>query len=156
MRNLYMRAFAIASALVAAVSTGMHASAAGPAAALDGEVIVAIPEAFPAVRTPIQAHVLAITMRSPGNTDIIVLNPAIRSGAALGDAISQTVRHRAQFPVVNQHAFLVLTSVRMPREERVPGALKAALAEVSRQPMARIGNLGQGRWQRFSVRSLVP
>lgn len=116
-----------------------------PAAAQrpDGPVIVAITDTLPS------RDARAVLMRYPrgSHRDIIILKRDEASVELLGGVLAMLEQRRVKGRKDAQQEVVTIQGVAI---DAVPAAilpvLKATLELLSKQPEARIGNLGRGRW----------
>lgn len=118
-------------------------------------VIVAVPDNFPSGTVPGPRHnLVAIILREPGQTDIIILNPEYATPAGLATGVGGLKRNRVEMPAPERGVLLVLRTAAPPRSNRAREAMVAALERVREQPRSRVGNIGTGRWFEFPARAL--
>lgn len=119
-------------------------------------VIVAVPEDFPEGMVPggPQENIVAVTLREPGQTDIVVLNREYATPAGLAAAIAGLKRGRARLPDPEKGVMVVTRAATQPRTSKARDVMVAALETVLAQPPSRIGNLGPGRWFEFPAKVL--
>lgn len=119
-------------------------------------VIVAIPGAFPdaAALGGTPDNIIAITLREPGRTDIIILNPEYATPAALSAAVAGLKRNRVALPNIDKGVMLVARSATPPRSRQQHSAMTHALERIRLQKPSRIGSIGLGRWYEFPAHKL--
>lgn len=122
-----------------------------------GSVIVAIPDVLPAGAAPggPQDNIVAIILREPGKTDIIVLNPEFANEAGLASAVKGLQRNRTAIQNPDRGVMSVLRSAAPPRSRKEHAAMARALEKVKEQGRTQIGNLGPGRWYEFEADELM-
>lgn len=143
---------------VAAAATLVLSAGAPPTVAAQGgqarSIRAAIPKEFPKP----DASALIVRYADPGKGDVIVLNPArltsesFRAAVALLRQIRKTDPPADQDVVVTVNGFAPLART----DARFESRLNAILAQLRSQPVARVGNLGQGQWLEVSEAAITP
>lgn len=107
-------------------------------------VVLAIPEAFPAI------DARAIVVRE-GRTDVILLNGEDTSLETLDVALRVLRRLATQVPQRGRGVVVPITGF-VPGGELRPERriqLAGAIAKLQLRPVARVGSLGSGRWMSY-------
>jgi hypothetical protein len=135
---------AFAVLLLAAMGLVSALAAQAPA---DAQVFLAMPATFP------DLDARAVVLREPGK-EIVLLHPDEANPEALAMALQvlATARRSALSPGRGQ--MIPITGFVFPdgiaeEEQRRLGGL---LAQLQRRPLSSVGNLGPGRWMRYSER----
>ena len=135
----FVRALALTLPLALAVGTGSSAQSTARR-----PVRVAIPNQFPSA----DARALVVRYASTEKGDLIVLKEADVSPEAFVSAVA-LLRHlrKSNPPAGRDEVVTVKGFAPIGRgDPRLTSRLTAVLARLRAQPLARIGNLGQGRW----------
>lgn len=112
-----------------------------------GAVLVAIPEAFPAI------DARAIVMRD-GTREVILLRADEATPEALAMSLSVLERSRTRpvAPETGEMIPIIGFALDAPLPARARSRLESALARLERQPLSSIGSFGAGRWIRWQTR----
>lgn len=112
--------------------------------AASGPIFVAVPEAFP------DLDARAVVIREPGRS-ILVLRPDGLEPEALAAAL-RVLRQVAQKPLEPGRGQMIpITGFVLPDLGDVDRRrLAGVLGQLSRMPLSNVGNLGRGRWIRYT------
>lgn len=108
-------------------------------------VFLAMPQTFP------ELDARVVLMREPGR-DIVILRENDADPNALRVALMLMKRLDRENPPGSDHTQIVPVTGFAGGADLEPerrAVLEAALADLRRQPLANVGNLGWGRWMRF-------
>lgn len=117
-------------------------------------VRAAVPDSFPVPG----AKALVLRYAGAQKPDVIMLNSANATPEALAAAIAFLQTDRRATPAPEHDEVITVTGFAPARTTRATVLAKAAakLAELHARPVARIGNLGPGRWLELADATLLP